>query len=577
MALLPLTQAAAQNDNIATPEQVMAIPPGGCPAGGYSKPIFHAFGPNGDSQMGYEIAGPCVGLELRKAAIATGMARMVPLGVKNVSRARFSAEGVIQGVTGAKVTAFMSYQGSGMRLVLEGAGPRGAVKEVRVFSGAEAWNESAPGEGESAAPAGALAERQAMLKLTPHGALWSLIEAEGHAKVTQVGGKTVITGASPYDRIPVTVTLGADDRPELVQVTHGGHRYEARFFDYADHWDTGTSPNYLVFFPRRLVWTVDGRPMAELTTTDFKQNAYMVFPRPSQIAAMAEAPAVRGDLLKPVVDAARAAAAAGQVFLKQPERNEPYTPPPQRLDPNLGLAIMRSVPQGETPRGADGKPVLEGAWSANYPVPVGDGEFHRDVYTNATDQATTQRANLWNLPLYKPENWEKVHALDFSTIEVDPVFACGGRAGTPREGPPTRIALVEDEIWLFYGTDLTRVIKFNRVLDADAADFFTWWGVSSAKWEGDTLLIDSVGYTEESWLRWQGYFHSGLMTVQERLRREGNLLYWQATVYDPDTFIQPWTTDVSVRRAAPRAPAPGEGDVCSERDAESIFDKYFRG
>ena len=69
----------------------------GCPAGGHTTPIFGYFGPNGDSQMGYEIANACTPTVVRYAAAAIGMGRNTPLGVKNVSRARFSSEGTLGG------------------------------------------------------------------------------------------------------------------------------------------------------------------------------------------------------------------------------------------------------------------------------------------------------------------------------------------------------------------------------------------------------------------------------------------------------------------------------------------------
>jgi len=274
----PVAGAQAQ-ENI-QPDQWKAMPPGGCPANGFAKPVFGAFGPNGDAQMGYELASPCNGLEVRAAAIKVGLGRYVPLGLKNVSSMRYIGEGSYGSISDAKITAHISFVVPGIRMAVEG----GAAKEIRVFADGRAWNENAPGLGESAVPTAAGSERQALIKLTPQGALWSIIEAEGTAKVSKAGGKTVLTGTSPYDGIPVTVTLAADNMIEQVSVRHGGHTYGAKFYDYKDHWDTGLSPNYLNFFPSRMVWTLDGKPLADLKTTDFKSNAYVVFPRTSSVA-----------------------------------------------------------------------------------------------------------------------------------------------------------------------------------------------------------------------------------------------------------------------------------------------------
>ena len=39
----------------------------------------------------------------------------------------------------------------------------------------------------------------------------------------------------------------------------------------------------------------------------------------------------------------------------------------------------------------------------------------------------------------------------------------------------------------------------------------TWRGTSVGHWEGDTLVIESVGFNDISWLGWEGYFHSDKM------------------------------------------------------------------
>jgi hypothetical protein len=68
----------------------------------------------------------------------------------------------------------------------------------------------------------------------------------------------------------------------------------------------------------------------------------------------------------------------------------------------------------------------------------------------------------------------------------------------------------------------------------------TFMGDSIGRWDGDTLVVDVVGFNETSWIGWPGYFHSGDMRVEERLRRDGNVLIYQATVHDPEVLQEPW-------------------------------------
>ena len=217
---------------------------------------------------------------MRDAAEAIGMGRTRPLGVKNVITIMFSAEGTFtdQGGTHklSKADFHLSYVVPAMRILLEGTRADGMpLKEIRVFADTYAWNEAK--EGMDATPAmAALAERAPLIKLTPFGALWSVIEAEGHAKIGTLGGKTVLTGMSPYDRMEVATTLDDKQRPESVTVKANGHVYGATFADYRDTWE----PAYLVIFPSVIHWTMDNRPLADLKVTAFKSNPYVVFPVP---------------------------------------------------------------------------------------------------------------------------------------------------------------------------------------------------------------------------------------------------------------------------------------------------------
>ena len=238
------------------------------------------FGQNGgDGQTAYEIASPCIGQEVRDAAVAIGMGRDRLLGVKNVITIMFTAEGTLGGDTLTKGDFHVAYYLPAMRMMLEGKHADGKpLEEIRVFEDTYARNETQEGRG--ATPAmNALSERAPLVKLTPFGALWSVIEAEGHTKVTTVNGKTVLTGSSLFDGIEVSTTLDDQHRPIEVTAKANGHVYGATFADYRDTWE----PAYLVIFPSQIKWTLDGKPLADLRVTAFKSNPYVVFPVPAAV------------------------------------------------------------------------------------------------------------------------------------------------------------------------------------------------------------------------------------------------------------------------------------------------------
>lgn len=255
-----------------------------CPSSGYSQPYYALFGQNGgDGQTAYEIASPCIGRDVRDAAVAIGMGRNRLLGVKNVITIMFTAEGTMADAGGTsrlkKADVHIAYYLPAMRMFLEGTRADGtSLKEIRVFADTYAWNETEEGRG--ATPAmNALNDRAPLLKLTPFGALWSVIEAEAHTTVTTVNGRTVLTGTSPHDGIEVSTTLDNAHRPIEVTAKANGHIYGATFADYRDTWES----KYLVIFPSQITWTLDGKPLADLRVTAFKSNPYVVFPIPDVV------------------------------------------------------------------------------------------------------------------------------------------------------------------------------------------------------------------------------------------------------------------------------------------------------
>jgi hypothetical protein len=274
------TQASESPPGLAKQPLLRSDPPqppqGKCPPGGYAKPVYGAFIMNDFLGASYELASPCVSAELRDAAEAIGMGRGRPLGLKNVLTVMFTAEGRIADLPGrTKVDMHVNYGQPAARLfITPAAGPR----RIEVFNRDLAWNEESEG-GRATPTPGVADDRAAFIRLTPFGALWTLIEAEGHAKVTKRGGRTVISGRSPYDGVEATVTLNGEGRPVAATIRSKGQTYEATFADYWDEWE----PAYLVIFPKKITWRKNARPYADLTVTAFKSNPYVVFPVPGNV------------------------------------------------------------------------------------------------------------------------------------------------------------------------------------------------------------------------------------------------------------------------------------------------------
>jgi len=264
-----------------------------------------------------------------------------------------------------------------------------------------------------------------------------------------------------------------------------------------------------------------------------------------------------------------------------PLRNVPcsYTPCGKRVSPQDG-AVWQVKPNGQTPRDAQGHPDLSGNWGAanlQYGFP-GGARIRRNGSFEA-DQSAMQRGAQWNKPIYKPEFWEKVRSLDYGKADADPAYGCYKPVGVPRQNVPGRIVMKDNQLWLLNSVENgLRILPLNNAKrDEDDFQFSTYNGMGLAHWDGDTLVIDSVGFGDMTWLGWEGYFHTDKMEVTERFLRNGDLLYYNFTVNDPDVLMEPWNSYTYVRRLNPNPNRQGEAVECDERDLGLLADPFLRG
>ena len=131
---------------------------------------------------------------------------------------------------------------------------------------------------------------------------------------------------------------------------------------------------------------------------------------------------------------------------------------------------------------------------------------HGNNLYSERDAGFTQRA-FGNPPLYKPEVWERVQYLDENGNKEDTTFSCFP-PGVPRLVPPMRILQTPKDVVLLYQNRNTwRVIptdgrKHNPDMDP------SYNGDAVGRWEGDTLVVESVNFVEDTWVGELGYFHS---------------------------------------------------------------------
>jgi hypothetical protein len=174
-------------------------------------------------------------------------------------------------------------------------------------------------------------------------------------------------------------------------------------------------------------------------------------------------------------------------------------------------------------------------------------------------------------PQYRPELAAKVADLSARQVDEDPVLRCFA-PGVPRVGPPDKIVQSESEVVFLYD-DVSG--NFFRIVPTDGRAHRTdveasYLGDAVGRWEGDTLVVETVNFNAETWLTDDGAFHTEDLRVVERLRRNGDTLEWTATAYDPAVLAQPW--ELQPRMAHLTDQELVEAPPCIERDLDHMVD-----
>ena len=74
----------------------------------------------------------------------------------------------------------------------------------------------------------------------------------------------------------------------------------------------------------------------------------------------------------------------------------------------------------------------------------------------------------------------------------------------------------------------------------------TWLGYSLGKWEGDTLVVDTAGFVDETWLDFRGHPATDALHIVERVRRRDfGHLEIQFTIDDSKAYVKPWTVTMT--------------------------------
>lgn len=250
------------------------------------------------------------------------------------------------------------------------------------------------------------------------------------------------------------------------------------------------------------------------------------------------------------------------------------------------LAMAQNKPVSRLPSGVpDFNGIYGGVAPAKVPSPflgkdiaaVGLSSRDNTLFSFEADSTIQERGTV-HRPLYRPEYWEKVRDADQHGNDLDPAYNCLP-LGVPRMGPPQKIVQTANELVFLYTSQNTfRVIP----VDGRPANEFllaeqNWAGYSQGRWEGDTLVVETSGFTERTWLGWAGWIHSADMRVIERMWWQDGKLQWQATVHDETMLLEPFKFEPVGLMPAPNQKADLLPDLpCQERD-RAVFERLNPG
>ena len=126
----------------------------------------------------------------------------------------------------------------------------------------------------------------------------------------------------------------------------------------------------------------------------------------------------------------------------------------------------------------------------------------------------------------------------------DPVSKCFP-PGVPRiylqRGEPMEIIQIPGRVIMLFEYDhfVRQIYTDGRPHPKDVAP--TWMGDSIGRWEGNTLVIDTVGFNDKTWLDYVGHPHSDALHVVERVRRVNHdTLEIDITITDPKAYTKSW-------------------------------------
>jgi hypothetical protein len=220
-----------------------------------------------------------------------------------------------------------------------------------------------------------------------------------------------------------------------------------------------------------------------------------------------------------------------------------------RLAATSALAVCGGFAAGtvqaqdnSVPRTADGKSDLSGIWVATGALALMEGPDALRAAL-AADEAAGYEEPDSDPPPYRPDaEARRQEFLDRQGID-DPMAQCL-LTGVPRinfRPLPFEIVQLPERVIMLY-----EIHHAFRIIPTDGRghpDYIepTYLGEPAGHWEGDTLVVEVIGFNDKTWLVGTGTWHSEELRVTERWTRiSRDTLAYEVTMDDPAVLTKPW-------------------------------------
>jgi hypothetical protein len=223
---------------------------------------------------------------------------------------------------------------------------------------------------------------------------------------------------------------------------------------------------------------------------------------------------------------------------------------------NKEYTIKLLPPGGPPPRLADGRPDLSGHW---FPNGAGQGVSGRFGVDPAAQSTFDPKVTPEEPPAFQPWALAKIKSMTPTELELTKSSVNCLPRGVPAiwlQNPYTTLMVHKPGMLV----QLYEVLNNWRVIHLDGRPLPKYpeplfHGNSAARWDGDTLVVESVGFDDRTYIMPNGWFHSEELRVIERYTRPSmNYLVVEITVEDPKVLQKPW-------KSAPRRWTLGDGNV----------------